>query len=651
MCYVSFMTGVPSHSASRRLLSLYKFACGSIVASCLLFQTSAYASEPTDKSNRPAILHAYDIESIQAHIQKFPRASERLEEIDHIISTLDSNIPTSVRIELDLKKLVTLTDIADLQNSAEFAIEIYEKYPNEQFGSREQYADTMAKIIQALAKSRNISTSYKIVQNMREVAYHEPNAYLSYKIDESLLEIYNESFDYYRAINVVLSMLENPEYKKLEHFPKWQEGLFNEAAFLYNRLGKAEEALIYLDYAKEKFENSPQHPTRLLKKKALNYGNRGRAYLLLGQYSQAKENGEKVLEAGRQLEQNYIVALGHRLIGSAAYNLGQYEDAKQSLEAGIALADKHGIASIQRYLYKDYTNTLKKLELYQDVLYWSEKQTALEIKAREASAASRFELHKAEERALARYIEVEQLKRENEIQRENSFKDRRNSNTLKATSALLLILLSILGSLFFTLRKSQKRLIISERKAKFDSLHDALTRLPNRLFMRDYIKQKLISAELDNKGVGFAHIDVDNFKEVNDTFGHSAGDYFLTEIAHRMEKIKGNDKVFSRIGGDEFLVVITGMNTPDLAKTDIPLIMETICAPINYEGITLPVSVSMGVSHYPTSGYTMDELVINADLALYKAKQDGRSCIRTYDPKMRRPLPPESPGVRIDYSA
>jgi len=371
-----------------------------------------------------------------------------------------------VRIELDLRRLVTLTDIGDSQNSAKFANEMHQKYRLSNFESDKLYADTMAKIIQAFAKTQNIGLSYEIIQDMRERDHHNPNQYLSYQIDKSLIEIYVESFNYQRALDVVLFMIDNENYLPLTAYKKSKESLLNEAAFLFNRLGNGKSALEYLDFAKIEYESKKQQPLSLLKKVALNNGNRGRAHLLLGNYTDAKQMGLEVLEAGKTLEQNYVIALGYRILGSACHHLGQHDEAMEMLEAGIALADEHDIANMQKYLYKDYSNSLKKLGFYQEALIWNEKLTALEIKAREASATSSSELHAAEARARESYQEVQQLKLENKVQRELSMRDRRNANVLKVAMGLLLALVSILAILASSLRKNETKLMASERKAQ-----------------------------------------------------------------------------------------------------------------------------------------------------------------------------------------
>jgi len=280
-----------------------------------------------------------DVDALKADLAKFHRSPELVDQIDNIINTLGSETPTATRIELDLWKLKGLADVSDTQMAADFAYEMYQKYSREEFKSEIQFGDTMQQIVQAVTKTDNLELSFRIVENLRESLYQDPSAYLSFIIDKILMEIYIETFDYQRALDVELSILNNPEYMALDVVNEWRYSLLNEIAFLYNRLGNGEKALQYLALAKEAFEQQTLHPADLAKVRALNFGNRGRAYLLIGDYVQAEKMGLAVLDAGDQLEQFYLKALGQRLVGSAAFHLGKDEKARRALTSGIALAE------------------------------------------------------------------------------------------------------------------------------------------------------------------------------------------------------------------------------------------------------------------------------------------------------------------------
>lgn len=406
------------------------------------------------------------LKSIKAQLSPFYKSPSLVDEIDIVIADLPEDTDVSIRIELDLWKLRALADISDTPRTTAFAEYIYETYSPEDYYSEVQYGDTMQQVVQALSKTQGIDLSFEIVQNLRVNVYNQPSAYLSFIIDKCLMEIYIETFDYSRALDIELSMLENPQYAGMKAFEDWKVSLYNEIAFLYNRLKNGEKALEFLEKARTEYESKEHHPADLIKFKALNNGNRGRAYLLVGNYEAAEEMGRKVVNAGQSLEQNYVVALGYRLIGSAAYNLGDYERAKEALEEGISLSDTHNIATMKKYLYADYAKCLEALGYYKRALHWSKRQTQLEIEAQKSAAATRSSLHEAEDRARISYQEVIRLRRQNEAQREIWDRDARIAKLFVWLTFSLLFIATALAFMFFSLRKGQRKIIESEKQAQ-----------------------------------------------------------------------------------------------------------------------------------------------------------------------------------------
>ena len=431
-----------------------------ILAIILIFgMNGTYAAAQNNKPNS-------DIEILNDQMSGINRSLKILGEIDTAIEGLEDDTPLSSRIDLDLRKLRVLADVGDTERTSEFALEIYKNYDRKDYASIEQFGDTMQQLVQAFSKTKQIALALEIIQKMRESVYKSPNAYLSYIIDKCRMEIYIETFNYARALETELSILNNPEYETLEAFINFRSSLYNEIAFLYNRLGNGEKALEYLEYAKLDFEKKDLNPDDLAKARTLNYGNRGRAYLLMGKYNEAEKMGQKVLKAGQFLGENYVIALGYRLIGSAAKNLGQYDKALMYLSSGVELSDKHNIATMKKYLYLDYALTYEKQGVFDKALYWHKKQFDLEYAAQKSVSAARAALNGAESRALENYEEIKFLKRENEIQRDISAKDRRITQQLKMIILLLLIGASFLIYAFHSLRKSQRKLILSEKLAK-----------------------------------------------------------------------------------------------------------------------------------------------------------------------------------------
>jgi diguanylate cyclase (GGDEF)-like protein len=163
----------------------------------------------------------------------------------------------------------------------------------------------------------------------------------------------------------------------------------------------------------------------------------------------------------------------------------------------------------------------------------------------------------------------------------------------------------------------------SEEQVIFLAHHDALTRLPNRALFLDRLDVALAQAE---RGFGFAllYLDLDQFKAVNDTLGHPIGDCLLCEVSQRLRGVVRDTDTVARLGGDEFAVIQFGVSSPADAATLAARIIGAICAPYKIEGNQLSIGTSVGIAMAPGDGRNSIQLMKNADLALYKAKHEGR---------------------------
>jgi diguanylate cyclase (GGDEF)-like protein len=165
----------------------------------------------------------------------------------------------------------------------------------------------------------------------------------------------------------------------------------------------------------------------------------------------------------------------------------------------------------------------------------------------------------------------------------------------------------------------------AEARIQFLAHHDTLTGLPNRVLLLDRLEFILASARRRGTMVGILYIDLDNFKTVNDSLGHAAGDALLRQVASRIEETLRAVDVVARLGGDEFLVVL-----PDLEGEQSPVavaekLLAAVGAPVVLEGHGLAVSPSIGIAVFPRDGANADVLIRNADAAMYLAKDRGRS--------------------------
>ena len=162
--------------------------------------------------------------------------------------------------------------------------------------------------------------------------------------------------------------------------------------------------------------------------------------------------------------------------------------------------------------------------------------------------------------------------------------------------------------------------------------HDALTGLPNRLLFREGMEQALAAPDRDNS-VAVLSIDLDCFKEVNDTHGHPAGDALLRGVADRLRRCVG-DGMVARLGGDEFAMIRVGAQSAEDVVLLAERILKTLGEPMKVEGHDIRVGSSIGIAIAPAHGDDPDELLKHADTALYRAKADGRRTFRLFEPEM-----------------
>jgi diguanylate cyclase (GGDEF)-like protein/PAS domain S-box-containing protein len=160
--------------------------------------------------------------------------------------------------------------------------------------------------------------------------------------------------------------------------------------------------------------------------------------------------------------------------------------------------------------------------------------------------------------------------------------------------------------------------------------YDALTKLPNRALFSDRLQQVFSTVKRTHEHFGLMFIDLDKFKPINDNYGHEAGDLLLKEAAHRMQSCVRESDTVARIGGDEFVVLLASLKH-DLDAHEVgEKIRHTLNLPFKISGNTLNISSSIGVAIYPAHGDNEKELVKNADLAMYYAKENGRNNVTVY---------------------
>ncbi|HHQ4570855.1 TPA: putative bifunctional diguanylate cyclase/phosphodiesterase [Aeromonas veronii] len=181
------------------------------------------------------------------------------------------------------------------------------------------------------------------------------------------------------------------------------------------------------------------------------------------------------------------------------------------------------------------------------------------------------------------------------------------------------------------LQKQLKQHQELERRLQFDALHDPLTQLPNRALLMNHLNHAMTHYNR-YKSPGFAviFIDVDHFKQINDTLGHSAGDQLLKEVSRRLQTcIRQNDLV-ARLGGDEFVIYLDSSKSDDDISPVLNRIISRLSYPFRLLGNELSITVSLGVSSVSEQTTDISQLLHQADLAMYQAKRNGRSRIVSY---------------------
>lgn len=176
---------------------------------------------------------------------------------------------------------------------------------------------------------------------------------------------------------------------------------------------------------------------------------------------------------------------------------------------------------------------------------------------------------------------------------------------------------------------------ISERKqneARIHHLahHDVLTGLPNRLLLEDRISQAMLKSRRSSKPMGLVFVDLDRFKNINDTLGHEVGDQLLVQAAQRGLSVLRDTDTLSRQGGDEFVVVLPELDHRQDAMHVTRKLLAALCQPYLLAGHELTVSGSAGIVLYPDDGQTASELLRKADAAMYRAKEEGRNTFRFF---------------------
>ncbi|HEY2324251.1 MAG TPA: EAL domain-containing protein [Thermoanaerobaculia bacterium] len=165
----------------------------------------------------------------------------------------------------------------------------------------------------------------------------------------------------------------------------------------------------------------------------------------------------------------------------------------------------------------------------------------------------------------------------------------------------------------------------AEEQIEFHAYHDVLTHLPNRRLFTDRLALGINRARRNGRSLAVMFIDLDHFKSVNDTLGHTAGDELLLEMSARLRECIREDDTVARLGGDEFTIILSDLRHPEDAAHVAQKILETVQQPMTISGMPIELSASIGIALYPVDGFDVETLLRNADSAMYRAKESGRN--------------------------
>ncbi|HYS52640.1 MAG TPA: EAL domain-containing protein [Thermoanaerobaculia bacterium] len=178
----------------------------------------------------------------------------------------------------------------------------------------------------------------------------------------------------------------------------------------------------------------------------------------------------------------------------------------------------------------------------------------------------------------------------------------------------------------------------AEQQMEYQSYHDALTGLANRRLFQEHLTLALALAQRKRRPVAVLFLDLDNFKVVNDSLGHTLGDSLLREIATRLKNSVREGDVVARVGGDEFTIVLQELEKKEDAASMAQRVLRIIAEPIDIDGQRLYITASVGITVYPDDGEDAETLLKNADNAMYRAKAVGRNCYEMSTQELSRSM-------------
>ncbi|TPK97687.1 MULTISPECIES: EAL domain-containing protein [unclassified Mesorhizobium] len=231
-------------------------------------------------------------------------------------------------------------------------------------------------------------------------------------------------------------------------------------------------------------------------------------------------------------------------------------------------------------------------------------------------------------------------------QRISAFADERSGQLLNlhrtlffaTLGVIVLVALFIFRPMSNAILRKTRELVDARNSMAFIAVHDGLTGLHNRTFLTDHFETLIKGAHRRRERLAVIQLDLDRFKQINDTLGHAAGDYVLVVTAQRMRDSCRASDLCARLGGDEFVMILNGAGTTEDIHALAKRILDEINEPITFQGTTIMPGASAGIAVYPVDADNAQDLLVHADLALYSAKKLGGGNFSFFSEELRREL-------------
>ena len=205
---------------------------------------------------------------------------------------------------------------------------------------------------------------------------------------------------------------------------------------------------------------------------------------------------------------------------------------------------------------------------------------------------------------------------------------------LFVTSVIAWLMASDMHTALDAVHAQNAQMAAAQARMEIMATHDALTSLPNRSLARDRFEQAAAAARRGEHSVAMLYLDLDNFKNVNDTLGHSSGDTLLKQVSDRLSALLRNADTVARLGGDEFLLLVPEVRDGAAVAEIANKVVTGLLAPFDVIGMEIFSGCSLGITMFPADGEDFDSLLKKADIAMYRAKEAGRNAFRFWDTEM-----------------